>query len=188
MPRIIPHDAGGANVCALLDTIARAEIGPAMLAASDNGYDVLVGSFPGDIHLFGSYSDHPLPSDDDAIEYDDGVFSTAAGRYQILNTYWPHYCELLGLDDFGPVSQDRYAIQQLREQGALELIQDGRFGDAITAASNIWASMPGAGYGQREHDLKALAQVYVDSGGQLSGEDRDWYDRAVKTPADKGTT
>lgn len=168
------------NVRALLDTIARAEIGPAMLAASDDGYDVLVGSVPGDIQLFSSYSDHPLPSDDDAIEYADGVFSTAAGRYQILNTYWPHYCEQLGLPDFSPECQDCYAIQQLREQDALELIQEGRFGDAITAASNIWASMPGAGYGQREHKLKTLAQAYVDAGGQLSSEDRDWYDCVVK--------
>ncbi|WP_328717591.1 glycoside hydrolase family 104 protein [Halomonas elongata] len=118
MPRITPHEAGGGNVCALLDTLAYAEIGPDMLAASDDGYDVLVGSLPDDLDLFDSYADHPL-IEGPAIEYAPGLWSTAAGRYQILNTYWPHYRDQLGLPDFGPESQDRYAIQQLREQGAL---------------------------------------------------------------------
>ncbi len=145
MPRITPHEAGGGNVCALLDTLAYAEIGPDMLAASDDGYDVLVGSVPGDIHLFASYADHPLPTDDLAIEYSPGVFSTAAGRYQILNTYWPHYRDQLGLPDFGPESQDRYAIQQLREQGALPMIQVGRFSVAVERCRNIWPACQGQG-------------------------------------------
>ncbi|CBV42534.1 glycoside hydrolase family protein [Halomonas elongata] len=179
MPRIT-HETGGGNVCALLDTLAYAEIGPDLLAASDDGYDVLVGSVPGDVHLFASYADHPLPTDDLAIEYADGVYSTAAGRYQILNTYWPHYKRQLGLPDFSPESQDRYAIQQLREQGALTLILDGYFKRAIAAASNIWASLPGAGYGQPEHEHETLARVYVEAGGLLSGEDSDWFDRVVK--------
>ncbi|MDR5859421.1 glycoside hydrolase family 104 protein [Halomonas eurihalina] len=180
MPRISPAAAGGANVCAFLDVLAHAEIGPAMLAASDDGYDILVGSMPGDIHLFAEYVDHPLPTDDLSIEYAPGVHSTAAGRYQILNTYWPHYKRQLGLSDFRPESQDRYAIQQIREQRALPLIQSGRFSRAVEACSNIWASLPGAGYGQREHKIEDLVKVYVDAGGQLAGRDRDWYDRVVK--------
>ncbi|MDT8895651.1 glycoside hydrolase family 104 protein [Halomonas sp. I1] len=177
MPRIqSPH----LNARALLDTIARAEIGPAMLADSDDGYNVLVGSLPGDMTLFDSYADHPLPSDDDAIEYADGVYSTAAGRYQILNTYWPHYRAQLGLPDFSPESQDRYALQQLREQGALPLIHDGYFRRAIAAAASIWASLPGAGYGQHEHAHETLVQAYVEAGGQLSSEDHDWYASVIK--------
>ncbi|MES3674425.1 glycoside hydrolase family 104 protein [Halomonas elongata] len=179
MPRITPHEAGGGNVCALLDTLAYAEIGPDMLAASDDGYDVLVGSLPDDLDLFDSYADHPL-IDGPAIEYAPGLWSTAAGRYQILNTYWPHYRDQLGLPDFGPESQDRYAIQQLREQGALPMIQAGRFSVAVERCRNIWASLPGAGYDQHEHELKALLQVYVNAGGMLAGRDRDWYDRVVK--------
>ncbi|MFM9270931.1 glycoside hydrolase [Halomonas elongata] len=188
MPRISPAAAGGRNVCAFLDTIAHAEIGPEMLAMSDDGYDVLVGSLPGDLHLFAEYADHPLPNDGDAIEYAPGVWSTAAGRYQILNTYWPHYKRQLGLSDFGPVSQDRYAIQQIREQRALPLIQSGRFSRAVEACSNIWASLPGAGYGQREHEVETLVRVYVKAGGRLAGRDRNWYDRVVKTPVGKGAT
>ncbi|NWO10174.1 glycoside hydrolase family 104 protein [Chromohalobacter salexigens] len=186
MPRITPDAAGGRNVCAFLDMLALSEIGAAMLALSDDGYDVLVGSRPKAMRLFDDYSDHPLPTDDMSIEYADGVYSTAAGRYQILNTYWPHYKRQLGLTDFGPVSQDRYAIQQIKEQRAFPLIQAGRFIDAIERCANIWASLPGAGYNQHEHDLKTLANAYADAGGQFAGKARDWYDRVVKTPSTHG--
>jgi len=39
MPHITPEQAGSRNMCAYLDTLAFAEIGSAMLAASDDGYD-----------------------------------------------------------------------------------------------------------------------------------------------------
>lgn len=167
MPRISSADAGGRNVCALLDCIAYAEIGTAMLEnpLTDDGYRVLVGSTSNKVWLFTPYDDHPFPSDRWAIEYSNGLHSTAAGRYQILNTYWPHYRDQLGLPDFGPVSQDRYAIQMMIEQGALEPIRAGRFDEAVERIRNIWASMPGAGYGQREHSLERLRTVYENCGG-----------------------
>lgn len=169
MPRITPDEAGSQNVCALLDVVAYAEIGRSMLddRRTDEGYRVIVGSLPDELHLMTSYEDHPLPDDSDAIEYAPGVYSTAAGRYQILNTYWPHYRDQLGLIDFGPCSQDRYAIQQFREQGAYDAIRAGKFGSAIKAIANVWASMPGAGYGQREHRLSDLREIFVASGGVI---------------------
>lgn len=185
MPRIDCHAAGGRNVCALLDTLAFAEIGPEMLAQSDDGYDVLVGSLPDDLDLFASYADHPL-IDAPAIEYAPGLWSTAAGRYQILSRYWRHYQRQLGLPDFGPVSQDRYAIQQIKEQRALPLIQAGRFIDAVERCANIWASLPGAGYGQHEHDLETLAEIYAAAGGRFAGQARDWYDRVAKALPGEG--
>ncbi|MCL7941206.1 glycoside hydrolase family 104 protein [Halomonas sp. ATCH28] len=176
MPRITPDQAGGRNVIAFLDTLAFAEIGPAMLAASDDGYDVLVGSLPSDLHLFADYADHPLPTPNHAIEYAPGVYSTAAGRYQILSRYWDHYRRQLVLPNFGPESQDRYAIQQIREQRALSMVQAGHFLEAVERCKNIWASLPGAGYGQHEHDIATLARVYAEAGGQFSGTARNWYD------------
>ncbi|MGM0783882.1 MAG: glycoside hydrolase family 24 protein [Pseudomonadota bacterium] len=176
MPRITPDESGGRNVCAFLDMLARAEIGPEMLADSDDGYDVLVGSLPGDIQRFDSYAEHPLPRREDAIEYAPGLWSTAAGRYQILSRYWPHYRDQLGLPDFGPVSQDRYAIQQIREQRALEDVMAGRFELAVQKCSNIWASLPGAGYGQHEHDYQTLARAYAEAGGRFDEADAHWYD------------
>lgn len=179
MPRISPARAGGHNLCALLDVIAYAEIGPAMLAASDDGYNVLVGSLPGKLKLFDSYLTHPLPSRQHAIQYAPGVWSTAAGRYQILSRYWKHYADLLGLHDFGPQQQDRYAIQQITEQRALGDIKAGRFRKAVHKIRNIWASMPGAGYGQHEHSLDTLARVYLAHGGRFDDRDHHWYDEVV---------
>lgn len=154
------------NVAPFLDMLAWSEIGPALLAKSDDGYDVLVGATAAKPLLFHSYADHPNI-------YNRRCNSTAAGRYQILHRYWPHYRRLLKLPDFGPESQDRYAVQQLREQGALPLLAAGDLRGAIAAAANIWASLPGAGYDQHEHDFEDLRRVYVAAGGTLKqGQDQ----------------
>ncbi|WP_108449342.1 glycoside hydrolase family 104 protein [Halomonas sp. BN3-1] len=182
MPRISPDQAGGLNVCAFLDMLAVSEIGDSMLAMSDDGYDVLVGSLPSRMSLFDDYSTHPLPRGH-AVEYRPGLWSTAAGRYQILSRYWPHYRDQLGLPDFGPESQDRYAIQQIKEQRALPLVQAGEFTQAVDRCRNIWASLPGAGYGQHENSMEKLARAYVEVGGTFAHDDATWYDRVVKESA-----
>ena len=43
------------------------------------------------------------------------------------------------------------ALQQIKERGALPMIDRGDIRQAIDRCSNIWASLPGAGYGQFEH-------------------------------------
>ena len=93
------------------------------------------------------------------------IKSTAAGRYQLLSRYWDAYRVSLGLKDFGPESQDRVAIQQIRERGALILIERGDISLAIKRISNIWASLPGAGYGQHEHKIENLLAAYAQRGG-----------------------
>lgn len=156
MPRVTPEQAGGINVCAFLDMLAVSEIGKALLAKSDDGYNVLVGG-----NLFASYTDHPNI-------YNTRFNSTAAGRYQLLHRWWPAYKSLLRLPDFGPVSQDLVAIQQIHEQGAIPDIQTGRFDQAVMKVANIWASLPGAGYGQHENDIGGLRNAYVAAGGTLA--------------------
>lgn len=166
MPRITPDKAGSRNLCAFLDMLAYAEIGTRMLNDSDDGYNVLVGSLPGKMTLFDSYADHPRQ----VVQVSDNLRSSAAGRYQILSRYWDHYKAQIGLPDFGPLSQDRYAIQQIREQRALDDVHAGRFAKAVAKVANIWASMPGAGYGQHERKLGDLRQAYLDAGGRLEGD------------------
>ena len=39
-------------------------------------------------------------------------------------------------------------MQQIKERGALPMIDRGDIRQAIDRCSNIWASLPGAGYGQ----------------------------------------
>jgi muramidase (phage lysozyme) len=126
----------------------------------DRGYDVIVG---GD--LFEGYADHPrklvaLPKL--------GIKSTAAGRYQLLMRYYDAYKKQLGLPDFSPASQDAIALQQIKERGALPDIEAGRFVTAVRKCKNIWASLPGAGYGQHEQKIESLQAVYVKAGGTLA--------------------
>jgi muramidase (phage lysozyme) len=139
------------NRRAFLDMLAWSEIGPKLLANSDNGYNVLVGG-----HLFLSYADHPRQ----LVYLRPGLQSTAAGRYQLLARYFDPYKKLLGLHDFSPAAQDAIAIQQIKERGALDDIDRGDVVGALRLVSNIWASLPGAGYNQHEHKLDDLVSVY----------------------------
>ena len=145
------------NRKAFLTMIATAE---GTVNLGDNGYNVLVGG-----SLFTGYADHPrkavyLP------KYK--IKSTAAGRYQILSKYYTFYKKLLKLKDFSPASQDAIAIQMIKEQHALEDVDEGRVDAAIKKVSNIWASMPGAGYGQREVAIASLRKSFVDAGGLIA--------------------
>ncbi|MDA5341588.1 glycoside hydrolase family 24 protein [Stenotrophomonas maltophilia] len=151
---------GGANVAAFLDMLAVSEgTDIASQRSRDRGYDVIVGG-----QLFETYRDHPrvlvsLP------RY--GIKSSAAGRYQFLRSTWDDLRARLGLPDFGPVSQDRAAVALLKQCGAYELVRLGRFEAAVGAARRIWASLPGAGYGQKEHALETLRAAYRAAGGAL---------------------
>ncbi|KOR19305.1 glycoside hydrolase family protein [Burkholderia cenocepacia] len=162
MARISVAAAGGKNRVAFLDTVAVSEIGAALLAKSDDGYNVLVGSTASRPLLFNSYVSHP-----NVLNRQIRVPSTAAGRYQILTRWWRIYQAQMKLPDFGPESQDRYALQQLREHGALPLIDAGRFREAVAKVSNVWASLPGAGYGQHENDIEHLLAAYRAAGGEV---------------------
>lgn len=163
MPAIKNCD-GGANMRAFLDMIAVSELGYKLLSLSDNGYNVIVGSTPAKPILFNSYAAHPNKLIGPPII---AVKSTAAGRYQLLSRYYAPYTKQLGLKDFSPVSQDQIAIQQIRERRAIPMIASGDIPAAIKACSNIWASFPGAGYGQNEHNIQHLLNAYKQAGGVL---------------------
>lgn len=154
-----------ANRKAFLDTLAHSEIGPAVLAQSDNGYNVIVGSRPGRLDLFTSYADHPRRLVSLLIR-GRVVKSTAAGRYQILARYFDHYRRALNLPDFGPRSQDLIALQLIEECHAMHSIDVGDFEDAIHRCRSRWASLPGAGYGQHENEMDDLRVAYIAAGGQ----------------------
>ena len=75
--------------------------------------------------------------------------------------------EQLGLKDFSPKSQDAVALQQIKERGALPMIDRGDIRQAIDRCSNIWASLPGAGYGQFEHKADSLIAKFKEAGGTV---------------------
>ena len=113
----------------------------------NHGYDVIVGG-----ELFTDYSDHPRK----LVTLNPKLKSTGAGRYQLLSRWWDAYRKQLGLKDFSPKSQDAVALQQIKERGALPMIDRGDIRQAIDRCGNIWASLPGAGYGQFEHKADSL--------------------------------
>ena len=98
----------------------------------NHGYDVIVGG-----ELFTDYSDHPRKL-------------VAKPKTQInrrrtlpaLSRWWDAYRKQLGLKDFSPKSQDAVALQ-IKERGALPMIDRGDIRQAIDRCSNIWASLAG---------------------------------------------
>ncbi len=46
-------------------------------------------------------------------------------------------------------------------------IEAGRFSRAVGKARKIWASLPGAGYGQHENAMSVLQEAYVRAGGVI---------------------
>ena len=65
--------------------------------------------------------------------------STGAGRYQLLSRWWDAYRKQLGLKDFSK-SQDAVALQQIKERGALPMIDRGDIRQAPTVAAMVLAS------------------------------------------------
>lgn len=169
MARINEQLAGGRNVLAFLDAIAWAEGTSTSQATKDNGYDVIVTGIGGIQEIFTDYADHPFAGGRKSkVINSRGLTSNASGRYQQMLKDWPHYKALLKLENFGPQAQDRLAIQHLKEQGALQLIKDGKIAKAVEKVKNIWASLPGAGYGQQERKLDDFIRVYRQAGGVVS--------------------
>ncbi|AZL69191.1 glycoside hydrolase family 24 protein [Pseudomonas oryziphila] len=162
MARLTEVQVGGANMLRFLDLIAFSE-GTTTVKGSDDGYNVLYGG-----GLFTGYLDHPRLKLTFPIN-GKPVTSTAAGRYQLLARYWDAYRVSLRLQGgFTPENQDRVALQQIRERGALADIRAGRIAEAIAKCSNIWASLPGNSYGQNPHRLDKLLAQWAKIGGVLA--------------------
>lgn len=141
------------NLRAFLDTIAFSEgTDNGVQPTHNHGYDVIVGG-----SLMTSYADHPRKLVDLPKL---GIKSTAAGRYQVMVKNYDHYKEQLHLPDFSPESQDKIAVQLIRECHALDDIEKGDIAAALVKCKSRWASLPGAGYGQRENKASALLAKY----------------------------
>jgi muramidase (phage lysozyme) len=144
------------NRSAFLTTIAISE---GTENIGDHGYNALVGGL-----TFNSYADHPRI----LVQVNPHLKSTAAGRYQILEYIFDAYAKLLGLHDFTPASQDQIALQLISERHGLAPLDVGDFVNAVYCVNHIWASLPGAGYGQRENSIAALQTAYLAAGGVVS--------------------
>lgn len=140
------------RIKAMLDTISFSE---------HAGYNTMVGG--------GNISDlsrHP----NKVVNLGKGLRSSAAGRYQFLSGTYKDEASRIGLTDFTPHSQDLAAVDQLLRSGAAAKLLADNFEGAVESAKKIWASFPGAGYGQGERSMGSLQKVYAHSLA-VSGKD-----------------
>ena len=103
----------------------------------NHGGDVIVGG-----ELFTGQFDHSSQT----CHAKPKLKSTGAGRHQLLSRWWDAYRKQLGLKDFSPKSQDAVALQQIKERGALPMIDRGDIRQAIDRCSNIWGFTAGRWY------------------------------------------
>ena len=59
------------------------------------------------------------------------------------------------------------ALQQIKERGALPMIDRGDIRQAIDRCSNIWASLPGAGYLVSSSKADGLIAKFKEAGGTV---------------------
>lgn len=136
------------NMRAFLDTIAYAEG-----TNIPEGYRIIFS-----FEEFTSFEDHPRVR----VPFGDN-YSTAAGRYQFIESTWDSVKSTLELQDFSPENQDLAAVQLIKNRGAFDDVEAGRFEEAVEKVAKIWASFPSAGYGQPEKSLPELKQAYETS-------------------------
>lgn len=139
----------------------------------EGGYSTLMGGAQ-----FNSYATHPAlagwrgtPLSDTMCAnagFGPGCVSTAAGAYQINKPTWNRVAGKLGLVDFTPASQDEAAWELIREKGAEADVLAGRTVAAVSKVRKIWASLPGAGYGQHEVAMASFNSAFAQAGGVLA--------------------
>lgn len=127
-------------------------------------------------HVIRDLSEHPAVSGEwlgerlpdamcKAAGFGPGCKSTAAGRYQIIKPTWERVADRLGLLNFSPDSQDRAAVELLRECNALDAVMAGRVELAVSRCRRVWASLPGSGWGQPERRAGHFVAKYESAGG-----------------------
>lgn len=136
------------NVRKYLDFIAQAE-------GVKHGYNTMFGN-----ERIASLGAHPNVRKE--FKQTDGKtnYTTAAGRYQFLNSTWNNLAKQYGFRDFSPQSQDMGAIALIAQRGALDDVLNGNWQSAIQKTGKEWASLPSSTYkqGKRSWDFanKAL--------------------------------
>ncbi|MHA3059904.1 glycoside hydrolase family 24 protein [Acinetobacter sp. ANC 4636] len=124
------------NVRKMLDLIASSE-------GSKYGYNTLFGN-----QQFSNLSAHPNIKKE--FKQTDGTtkYTTAAGRYQFLNSTWNNIAKQYGFRDFSPKAQDLGAIALIAGRGALNDVMNGNYKAAIQKLGKEWASLPTSQYAQ----------------------------------------
>ena len=126
----------------------------------NHGYDVIVGG-----ELFTDYSDHPSQTCHAKPKNQINRRRTLPASFLLVGCLpqaaWPE--RLLS-----EKSQDAVALQQIKERGALPMIDRGEISvRQSTVAAISGASLPGAGYGQFEHKAGQPDCKIKEAGGTV---------------------
>ena len=121
----------------------------------NHGYDVIVG---GELTLITRSPSQTCHTENPKLK------STGAGRYQLLSRWWDARRDVP--KDFSQKS-GRCGIATDAERGALPMIDRGDIRQAIDRCSNIWASLPGAGYGRVSAQADSLIAKFKEAGGTV---------------------
>ena len=118
----------------------------------DRGYNVM---FRGD--LVNDYSRHPNIVHTYIDKNGKQGKSTAAGRYQFLNSTYENMAKKLGIKDFSPESQDKVAIALMLEKG-VDFNDGADFGTNLRKVNNVWTSLAGSTLGAQYHSVRSFQQ------------------------------
>lgn len=152
------------NVDAFLALIRRVEAG--------DRYDVIAG---GD--RFTDYSEHPFIVTPDRYR---PLGTTAAGGYQMVRRTWMLARDALGLTDFSPTSQDAAAVWLLKHKvpgqhavnpegtGIYELVEAGRFDEAIDALRREWEAFDKMVRGRYHCSLAEAREFLAEHGAVVA--------------------
>ena len=97
-----------------------------------------------------------------------GLWSTAAGAYQIIYPTWVGLQKQYGFPDFSPDYQDLAAVALIVECHAVDDIKAGQLQSAIRKCARIWASLPGSTAGQRTELYANIEEEFIMAGGVLA--------------------
>lgn len=122
----------------------------------DDGYNVTFGGDTFDNGLaFHPNIQRAFVQTDGQIKY-----SGAAGRYQFINQTWNGLAKQLGLTDFSKESQDKAALELIRQKGALADVDAGDWKTAVSKLGGEWASFPSSPYAQNKHSYEKLEKSW----------------------------
>lgn len=147
-----------ANQKAFIDMVALSE---GTYGHGDDGYNMLVN--PGG-YFNNGYVDHPRT----LVHVGGSLYSTAAGRYQILARTWDSVKGAIGAPDFSPQYQDAACLELARRRGAMDAINSGDIVTAVTLCNREWASFTGSPYNQNPHDMNTMLTWFEQAGGSLA--------------------